>query len=100
MEGAKPLLQWVLEGVQEGWPDAPIWVSIHDPAVIADVPGVAELTDAGRLRISVSRDGGDLAPVQGEGPRLLADRRGLCGRCRQQADLQIAEMLLAKRKPG
>ncbi len=53
----KPLLQWVLEGVADGWPDAPIWVSIHDPAVIADVPGVAELTAAGRLHMSVSRDG-------------------------------------------
>lgn len=53
----KPLLQWVLEGVEHGWPDAPIWVSIHDPAVIADVPGVAELTAAGRLHMSVSRDG-------------------------------------------
>lgn len=53
----KPLLQWVLEGVKDGWPDAPIWVSIHDPAVIADVPGVAELTAAGRLHMSVSRDG-------------------------------------------
>ncbi|MGQ3228077.1 MAG: spore coat biosynthesis protein F [Blastomonas fulva] len=53
----KPLLQWVLEGVKDGWADAPIWVSIHDPEVIADVPGVAELTRAGRLNMSVSRDG-------------------------------------------
>ena len=53
----KPLLQWVLEGVQDGWPDSTIWVSIHDPAVVADVPGVAELTAAGRLHMSVSQDG-------------------------------------------
>lgn len=53
----KPLLQWVLEGVAPAWPGGPIWVSIHDPAVVADVPGVAELTAAGRLQMSVSRDG-------------------------------------------
>lgn len=53
----KPLLQWVLEGVQDAWPGSPIWVSIHDPAVIADVPGVAELVAEGRLHMSVSRDG-------------------------------------------
>lgn len=53
----KPLLQWVLEAVQHSWPDSPIWISIHDPAVIADVPGVAELTAAGRLHMSVSRAG-------------------------------------------
>lgn len=53
----KPLLQWVLEGVADGWPDSRIWVSIHDPSVVADVPGVAELTAAGRLHMSMSRDG-------------------------------------------
>ncbi|GGB60105.1 NTP transferase domain-containing protein [Blastomonas aquatica] len=53
----KPLLQWVLEGVQDAWPDSAIWVSIHDPAVIADIPAVIALTAAGRLHMSVSRDG-------------------------------------------
>ncbi|MDM7955368.1 hypothetical protein [Blastomonas sp.] len=29
----KPLLQWVLEGVRDAWPESAIWVSIHDPAL-------------------------------------------------------------------
>jgi GTP:adenosylcobinamide-phosphate guanylyltransferase len=53
----RPLLQWVLEGVKDAWPDNAIWISIHDPSVIADIPAVAELTAAGRLHMSVSRDG-------------------------------------------
>lgn len=53
----KPLLQWVLEGVAPAYPDSPIYVSIHDAAVIADLPAVAELTAAGRLFISEARAG-------------------------------------------
>jgi GTP:adenosylcobinamide-phosphate guanylyltransferase len=53
----KALLQWVLEGVEHAWPDSPIWVSIHDPAVVADLPAVQKLTASGRLRMSVSREG-------------------------------------------
>jgi GTP:adenosylcobinamide-phosphate guanylyltransferase len=39
----KPLLQWVLEAVGPAFPDARILVSIHDPDVIADLPGIATL---------------------------------------------------------
>lgn len=53
----KPLLQWVLEAVAPAFPDAPIYVSIHDPAVIADLPGVAELTGAGRLHLCEAQAG-------------------------------------------
>ena len=47
----KPLIQWVLEAAEQAWPDAPILVSIHDPAVIDGLPIVQRLTEAGRLRI-------------------------------------------------
>ncbi|WP_373488645.1 spore coat biosynthesis protein F [Blastomonas sp.] len=53
----KPLLQWVLEGVQDAWPDSPIWISIHDPAVISDIPLVAALVADGRLHMSVAQAG-------------------------------------------
>ncbi len=53
----KPLLQWVLEAVAPAFPEARIYVSIHDPAVIADLPGVAELTAAGRLHLCAAQAG-------------------------------------------
>jgi CTP:molybdopterin cytidylyltransferase MocA len=54
---AKPLITWVLEAAEQAWPDAPILVSIHDPAVIADLPMVQRLTNEGRLRCSPARAG-------------------------------------------
>lgn len=53
----KPLLQWVLEAVAPAFPDARILVSIHDPAVIADLPGVAALTASGRLHLCAAQAG-------------------------------------------
>lgn len=53
----KPLLQWVLEAVAPAFPDARIYVSIHDPAVIADLPGVAALTASGRLHLCEAQAG-------------------------------------------
>lgn len=53
----KPLLQWVLEGVAPAFPDSPIYISIHDPEVIADIPAVQELTASGRLQISIAQAG-------------------------------------------
>lgn len=53
----KPLLQWVLEAVAPAFPDARVLVSIHDPAVIADLPGVAALTASGRLLMCAAQGG-------------------------------------------
>jgi GTP:adenosylcobinamide-phosphate guanylyltransferase len=53
----KPLLQWVLEAVAPAFPDARIYVSIHDPAVIADLPGVSVLTASGRLHLCEAQAG-------------------------------------------
>jgi GTP:adenosylcobinamide-phosphate guanylyltransferase len=53
----KPLLQWVLEAVAPAFPDARILISIHDPAVIADLPGVEALSAAGRLQLCVAQAG-------------------------------------------
>ena len=51
----KPLLQWVLEDVGPAYPNSKIIISIHDPEVIADIPAVIELKQAGRLHMSVAR---------------------------------------------
>ncbi|MEO1045774.1 MAG: NTP transferase domain-containing protein [Pseudomonadota bacterium] len=53
----KPLLQWVLEAADEAWPDNTILVSIHDPEVIADLPAVMALQQAGRLTICEAKQG-------------------------------------------
>lgn len=53
----KPLLQWVLEAAGEAWPDNPILISIHDPDVIADLPAVIALKQAGRLTICQAQSG-------------------------------------------
>jgi GTP:adenosylcobinamide-phosphate guanylyltransferase len=53
----KPLLQWVLEAVAPAFPDAHIYISIHDPAVIADLPGVAALEKSGRLHLCAAQAG-------------------------------------------
>lgn len=47
----KALLQWVLEAAIPAFPDTKILISIHDPAVIADLPGVVDLQASGRLMI-------------------------------------------------
>lgn len=53
----KPLLQWVLEAVAPAFPDARILISIHDPEVIADLPGVVALTASGRLQMCKAQAG-------------------------------------------
>lgn len=53
----KPLLQWVLEAVAPAFPDARIYISIHNPSVIGDLSGVAELKAAGRLHLCVAQAG-------------------------------------------
>ncbi|MGL5838442.1 MAG: nucleotidyltransferase family protein [Sphingorhabdus sp.] len=53
----KPLLQWVLEAVAPAFPDAKLLVSIHDPAVIADLPGVVALQASGRLILCEAQAG-------------------------------------------
>lgn len=53
----KPLLQWVLEAASEAWADNPILISIHDPDVIADLPAVIALKQAGRLTICAAKQG-------------------------------------------
>ena len=53
----KPLIQWVLEAAEAAWPDAPILVSIHDPAVIDPLPIVQRLKAAGRLRCPQAQSG-------------------------------------------
>ncbi|MCA1748075.1 MAG: nucleotidyltransferase family protein [Parasphingopyxis sp.] len=49
--GGKPLIGHVLATLEEAWPDAPILVSIHEPAVIAEVEEVKRLEAAGRLEL-------------------------------------------------
>lgn len=53
----KPLIQWVLEAAEAAWPDAPILVSIHDPAVVAHLPIMQRLIEAGRLRFPPAQHG-------------------------------------------
>lgn len=53
----KPLIVWVLEAAAAAWPDNRILVSIHDPAVILDLPIVAELQSAGRLACVPAQSG-------------------------------------------
>lgn len=69
----KPLLQWVLEAVGPAFPDSPIYVSIHDPEVIADLPAVKQLTAEGRLHMSVAR-AGIVESVEG----VVAESGGRC----------------------
>lgn len=47
----KALVQWVLEAAIPVYPESKILISIHDPEVIADLPGVVELKSSGRLMI-------------------------------------------------
>jgi GTP:adenosylcobinamide-phosphate guanylyltransferase len=53
----KPLLQWVVEAVGPAFPEARVLISIHDPDVIADLPGVAELKSSGRLHLCKAQAG-------------------------------------------
>ncbi|MEP7350755.1 MAG: NTP transferase domain-containing protein [Sphingorhabdus sp.] len=53
----RALLQWVLEAAIPAFPDNKILISIHDPAVISDLPGVLELEIAGRLMICQAQAG-------------------------------------------
>ena len=53
----KPLIQWVLEAAEAAWPDAPILVSIHDPAVLDGIAIVDRLKAAGRLRFPPAQHG-------------------------------------------
>ena len=53
----KALVQWVLEAAIPAFPDTKVLISIHDPAVIADLPGVIALQAAGRLMICQAQSG-------------------------------------------
>jgi GTP:adenosylcobinamide-phosphate guanylyltransferase len=53
----KPLLEWVVEAVGPAFPDARVFISIHDPAVIADLPAVAALAESGRLVLCEAQAG-------------------------------------------
>ena len=53
----KALLQWVLEAAIPAFPETKVLISIHDPAVIADLPGVIELEKSGRLMICQAQSG-------------------------------------------
>ena len=53
----KALLQWVLEAAIPAFPDTKVLISIHDPAVIADLPGVIELEKSGRLMVCQAQSG-------------------------------------------
>jgi CTP:molybdopterin cytidylyltransferase MocA len=53
----KPLITWVLEAAEAAWADNRILVSIHDPDVIADLPVVRRLSEAGRLHCTEARAG-------------------------------------------
>ena len=53
----KALLQWVLEAAIPAFPDTTVLISIHDPAVIADLPGVLELQASGRVMITQAQAG-------------------------------------------
>ncbi len=53
----KPLLEWVVEAVGPAFPDTKVFISIHDPAVIADLPAVAALQGSGRLVLCEAQAG-------------------------------------------
>ena len=53
----KALLQWVLEAGIPAFPDTKVLISIHDPAVIADLPGIVALQASGRLMICQAQAG-------------------------------------------
>lgn len=53
----KALLQWVLEAAIPAFPGTKVLISIHDPAVIADLPGAKELEAQGRLMICQAQSG-------------------------------------------
>ena len=53
----KALLQWVLEATIPAFPDTKVLISIHDTAVIANLPGVLELQASGRLMITQAQAG-------------------------------------------
>jgi GTP:adenosylcobinamide-phosphate guanylyltransferase len=53
----KPLLEWVVEAVGPAFAQAKVFISIHDPAVIADLPGVAALQAEGRLVLCEAQAG-------------------------------------------
>jgi GTP:adenosylcobinamide-phosphate guanylyltransferase len=53
----RPLLEWVVEAVGPAFPQAKVLISIHDPAVIADLPGVAALQASGRLMMCQAQAG-------------------------------------------
>lgn len=53
----KALLQWVVEAVGPAFPDARVFISIHDPDVIADLSGVAELKATCRLHMCKAQAG-------------------------------------------
>jgi GTP:adenosylcobinamide-phosphate guanylyltransferase len=53
----KPLLEWVVEAVGPAFPDAKVLISIHDPAVIADLSGVIALQASGRLTLCEAQAG-------------------------------------------
>lgn len=55
--GGKPLIGHVLATLEQAWADAKILVSIHDPAVLADVEEVQRLQAAGRLEMRPAQDG-------------------------------------------
>lgn len=53
----KALIEWVLEAAEQAWAGAPVWVSIHDGALLAGLPAAEQLRAAGRLHISEARAG-------------------------------------------
>lgn len=53
----KPLLEWVAEAVAPAFPQAKVLISIHDPAVIADLPTVMTLQQSGRLVLCAAQAG-------------------------------------------
>lgn len=55
--GGKPLLEWVVEAVGPAFPTGRVLISVHDPSVIADLPGVASLRAAGRLTLCEAQAG-------------------------------------------
>lgn len=55
--GGQPLISHVLGKLEEAWDDAKIVVSIHDPAVIADIDIVRRLRESGRLEIAKAEAG-------------------------------------------
>jgi CTP:molybdopterin cytidylyltransferase MocA len=53
----KALLQWVLEAAIPAFPNTKVLISIHDPLVISDLPGVVELQASERLMICQAQSG-------------------------------------------